>query len=333
MEITPGIHRIKLPMLLDDVSLDYVNVYLVRGNKGNLLVDAGWNTDSSFTALEAGLAETGLNIKEITQILVTHIHPDHFGMAGRLKKLSGASLAMHHVEIGFIHSRYIAMEELLEQIRRLLLSNGVPRNKVAILSDASVGLERYVDTTRPEIALHDGDTITTGEFNFRVIWTPGHSYGHVCLYEPEKKIFLSGDHILPGITPNISINPQAIENPLGRYVNSLKELKQLEVDLVLPGHEEPFSGFRKRIDEILQHHEFRSQEILTALGNKSGTSYQVAQHVSWGFNGSWSTLPVFHRRIAILETLAHLEMMAADGRVDRLPSKDVRLYRRASPSR
>jgi glyoxylase-like metal-dependent hydrolase (beta-lactamase superfamily II) len=333
MEIIPGIHRIKLPMLLDDVSLDFVNVYLVRGDKGYLLVDAGWNTDNSFAALEAGLAEAGLDIQEITQILVTHVHPDHYGMAGRVKKLSGASLAMHHVEIGFIPSRYIAMEELLEQIRRLLLANGVPPNKVTPLSNANLGLERYVDPTRPEIALHDGDTVTTGEFNFRVIWTPGHSYGHVCLYEPEKKIFLSGDHILPGITPNISINPQAIENPLGRYVNSLKELRPLEVDLVLPGHEEPFTGFRKRIDEILYHHDFRSQEILTALGNKSATSYQVAQHVSWGFDGTWRTLPVFHRRIAILETLAHLEMMAADGRVELLPSKDVRLYRKASPSR
>ena len=88
-----------------------------------------------------------------------------------------------------------------------------------------MGLERYVVPTYPDITLHDGETITTGLFTFKVIWTPGHSSGHICLYEPEKKIFLSGDHILPTITPNVSVHPQAIENPLGRYFDSLNELK------------------------------------------------------------------------------------------------------------
>jgi glyoxylase-like metal-dependent hydrolase (beta-lactamase superfamily II) len=333
-EIIPGIHWIKLPMINSDGSdLDFVNAYVIRGNSGYLLVDSGWNTDASFAALKKGMAEIGSDIKDISQILVTHVHPDHYGMAGRVKKLSGASLAMHHIDQGFIDSRYVNMEPLINQIDRLLLANGVPSKMIASLSQATVGLEQYVVVTYPDITLHDSETVTTGLFTFKVIWTPGHSSGHICLYEPEKKILLSGDHVLPSITPNVSVNPQAIENPLGRYIDSLNELKRLDVEIVLPGHEKPFTGFKKRIDKILQHHEQRNGEILTALGNKPRTSFQIAQEVSWGLKGSWQSLPDFHKRMAILETLAHLEMMASRGQVDRLPGEDIMLFRQASPRR
>ena len=332
-EVIPGIHWLKLPMLSDDAGLDFVNAYVIRGTSGYLLVDSGWNTDASFAALKKGMAEIGSDIKEISQILVTHVHPDHYGMAGRIKKLSGASLAMHHLEKGFIEPRYVSMELLLNQIDRLLMANGVPPKMIGSLSRATVGLERYVVPAYPDITLHDGETVTTGLFTFNVLWTPGHSSGHICLYEPEEKILLSGDHILPTITPNVSVHPQAIENPLGRYFNSLHELKQLEVKLVLPGHENPFSGFQKRLDEIVQHHEQRNGETLAALADKPRTSFQIAQQVSWGFKGSWSSLPDFHKRMAILETLAHLEMLAASGRVDRLPGEDIIYFRQVSPPR
>jgi glyoxylase-like metal-dependent hydrolase (beta-lactamase superfamily II) len=333
-EIFPGIYWIKLPMISDDAAgLAFVNAYVIRGNHGYLLVDAGWNTDASFAALQNGMAEIGSDIKEISQILVTHVHPDHYGMAGRVKKLSGASLAMHHIEKGFIDSRYVSMEVLINQIDQLLLANGVPPKMIANLSKATVGLEQYVVVTYPDITLHNDDIVTTGLFTFKVLWTPGHSSGHICLYEPEKKIMLSGDHVLPTITPNVSVHPQAIENPLGRYFDSLNELKRLEVVLALPGHENPFSDFRKRIDKILQHHEQRNGEIMAALAHKSRTSYQIAQEVSWGLKGTYQSLPDFHKRIAILETLAHLEMMATKGQVDRLPGEDIMLFRRTSPPR
>jgi glyoxylase-like metal-dependent hydrolase (beta-lactamase superfamily II) len=332
-EIIPGIYWIKLPMLDDDAGLDFVNAYVIKGNNGYLLVDAGWNTDKAFAALNNGMKEIGSDIKEISQILVTHVHPDHYGMAGRIKKLSGASLAMHHIEKGFIDSRYVSMDFLINQIDQLLLANGVPPKMITELSKATLGLEQYVVVTYPDITLHDDETITTGLFNFKVIWTPGHSSGHICLYEPEKKIMISGDHVLPTITPNVSVHPQAIENPLGRYLDSLNELKRLEVEIALPGHENPFKDFKKRIDRILKHHEQRNGEIIKALGDKARTSFQIAQEIKWGLKGTWQSLPDFHKRIAILETLAHLEMMAARGRVDRLPGEDIMLFRLASPRR
>jgi glyoxylase-like metal-dependent hydrolase (beta-lactamase superfamily II) len=333
-EIIPGVYWLKLPMIVNDQSdLPFVNAYVIRGKDGYLLVDTGWNTEESFEALTKGMAEIGADVKSIIQIIVTHVHPDHYGMAGHIKKISGASLAMHHIEKDFIESRYVSMEALLNQIDELLGANGVPAVTIKSLSNATVGLERYVVPASPDILLHDDETVTTGLFSFKVLWTPGHSSGHICLYEPEEKIFLSGDHILPAITPNVSVHPQSIENPLGRYFDSLNQLKKLEVERALPGHEEPFTDFRERIETILKHHEDRNGEILAALGDKAKTSYQIAQRVSWGYKSSWSSLPDFHKRMAVLETLAHLEMMAANGRVDRLPGEDIMLFRKAWPPR
>ncbi len=325
-EITPGIHWIKLP--IDAVGGPaHINSYLIRGDIGYLLVDSGWNTDSSFGTMHNSLVKNGLGFEDISQILVTHVHPDHYGMAGRIKKLSGATIAMHPIEKELIEPRYVHMEELLHQTDRMLVDNGLPHDEMVKLRDATVGLEQYIIPTPPDITLRDGETVTTGEFTFRVIWTPGHSSGHICLYEPEKKILLSGDHILPKITPNISVHPQSIENPLGRYVKSLQEMRQLDAELILPGHDQPFTGLRPRIDEIIQHHEQRNRDILAVMGGQARTTYQIAQEITWGVRSRWRDLPDFHRRMAIFETLAHLEMMATDSRIDKLPGKGINYYR------
>ena len=105
-EVTPGIHWLKLPISLAEVTLTHVNAYLIQGDSGYLLVDAGWNTEESFDSLQKQMAEMGANVKDISQIVVTHVHPDHYGLAGRVKRMSGARLALHDIEKGFIESRY-----------------------------------------------------------------------------------------------------------------------------------------------------------------------------------------------------------------------------------
>jgi len=326
-EIRPGIHWIKSPIALEESTLGHVNIYLFRGDKGYLLVDAGWNTDVSFATLHNYLVKNGLTFEDISQILVTHVHPDHYGMAGRIKQLSGATISMHHIEKDFIKSRYVSMEELLHQTDRLLISNGVPESEMVAMRDATVGLENYIVPAPPDTLLRDGNTITTGEFTFRVIWTPGHSSGHICLYEQQKKVLVSGDHILRKITPNIGVHPQSIENPLGRYLKSLEELKQLDIELALPGHDRPFTRVVPRIDEIIRHHGYRNQQILDAIELVPRTAYQIARKITWSDNSAWHDLPPFHQRMAIFETLAHLEMMAAEGRVDKLPREGIIYYR------
>jgi len=326
-EVTPGIHWLKLPIPMADYNAIHVNAYLVEGSDGFLLIDGGWNTDESFDSLQKQLAEIGAGIKDISQIVVTHIHPDHYGQAGRLKRLSGASIAMHEIESGFIDSRYIHMENLLEQTAQLMGVNGMPPEELANIRDASVDMVQHVIPVKPDVTLHGGETIATGRFTFQVMWTPGHSAGHICLYEPEKKVLISGDHVLPKITSNISRHPQSGENPLGRYLDSLKDLRQLDVALVLPGHEFPFTEFKPRIDELIRHHEARNREILATLNSKPKTAYEIVQEITWGVAESWQDMPPFHQRLALFETLAHLELMTVSGRLEELSKNGIIYYR------
>jgi glyoxylase-like metal-dependent hydrolase (beta-lactamase superfamily II) len=327
IEVFPGIRWLKLPITMENAGIDYINTYLIEDRKGFLLIDPGWNTDESFSMLHNRLIKSGHDFQSIKQIVITHIHPDHYGMAGRIRELSGATIAMHHIEKDFIEPRYVKMEQLLHQTDRMMVANGVPEDEITVLRDASLDVINYVVPAQPDKVLHNGDTITAGVFKFKVLWTPGHSSGHICLYEPEKKVLISGDHILPKITPNVSVNPQSIENPLGRYLQSLEEIKQLDIELTLPGHDQPFQNLKLRINEIAHHHFIRNLEMLEVIATNPRSAYYIAKKITWGNNGgSWEDLPPFHKRMAVFETLAHLEMMAAESRIDKLPKKGIIYY-------
>jgi glyoxylase-like metal-dependent hydrolase (beta-lactamase superfamily II) len=326
-QVTPGIYWIKIPIGMEDSSLTHVNAYLVDGEDGYLLVDSGWNTPESFDALQKELSSIGADIGDISQIVVTHVHPDHYGMAGRIKELSGATLYLHEIEKQFIEPRYSNMESLLNMTADWLRTNGVPPDETGEIRNASLEIVDLVVPTPPDIVLHGDETISTGKFTFRVLWTPGHSSGHVCLYEPEKKVFISGDHILPTITPNIGMHPQSVENPLGSYIDSLSRIMKLDTEIVLPGHDEPFRELVPRIKEIIRHHGQRNQEILKTVASEPKTAYRIAGDVTWATSARWQDLPLIHKRMAIFETLSHLEFMVARRKISKT-SKDGIIYYR-----
>ncbi len=328
-EVLPGIFHLPLPML--EPSPGCVNAYLVRGGGECLLVDTGWGTGAGFNSLKEQLACIGVGFADISQIVITHTHPDHYGLSGRLKQLSPARVAIHHLEGALIELRYTDMERLLTPLGRWLHINGVPAGELPELQRASVEMLSYVTPALPDVILHGGETITVGGFNLQVLWTPGHSAGHVSLYEPQRRVLFCGDHILLRITPNIGRHPGSSPNPLDDYLNSLTAMKQLEVDLVLPGHEHPFAGFRERIEQIIRHHGERNAEILATAGGEAKTAYRIASEITWmgdRSGASWDGLEPWHRRMAVLETLSHLEAMSADGRLDKQTTGDIVYYRR-----
>jgi len=328
IEVTPGIYQLQLP--LPNISLRHVNTYLVQGDNGYLLVDTGWNTEEAFDSLKEQLDEKSISLEDVTQIVVTHVHPDHYGLAGKIKQLSHATLVMHHIEKGFIESRYAAMTGLLQQTEQWLHINGVPPEELTELKLASAEMAKFVTPTMPDFTLSGGETVPCGVFNFQVLWTPGHSPGHICLYESSQKVLISGDHILPTITPIIGLHPQSNHNPLGDYLNSLNTLKQLDIRLILPGHEHPFTGIKQRAQQIIQHHEQRNLEILRILNTTSKTTYQIATEMTWmsHINGvGWQELTPLDKRLAVLETLAHLEEMRVAGRVSKFIRDDIIHYR------
>ncbi len=325
-KIIPGIYQLQIP--IPNNTLRHTNIYLVQGDDKYVLIDAGWNSEEALQSVKEQLAELRLDFKDIHRIIVTHAHSDHYGLAGTLRQLSQAGITIHHLEKNLIAHRYLNTDGFLQQTEQLLHINGVSADELPILQTASLASAQSVFPALPDITLHGGEIISTGVFNFQVLWTPGHSPGHICLYEPTQKILFSGDHILPVITPNISLLPQSGTNPLGDFINSLNMVKQLDVNLVLPAHEHLFTDLQTRVEEIIQHHEQRKSEILATIKVNPKTAYKISAEITWmpGMDGvNWQNLTPRDKRLAVLETLAHLESMRIDERVDKL-FRDTTIY-------
>lgn len=348
MEIIPGIFQLQIPLPFTPIgdmaigeSLSQTNVYLIAGKTGWLLVDAGWNAPGNLEIFESGLREAGIGIRDISRIIVTHSHLDHFGMAGKIKELSGAQLFLHRQEKRFIEPGGIHATAVMESMRDWLHKNGVPAEETARLQKLPAKEMRFLSPVFPDAVfypgqvgipdgyLSGGEVIDTGLFAFEALWTPGHSPGHLCLYEPARKLLLSGDHVLAGITPEIGLNPFSGLNPLDDYIHSLKTLKHLAVELVLPAHENSFSDLGGRIDELLFHHEGRKNAVLDVLRNGPADGWNIAHDVPWmpsREGNNWEKLDHWGRRMALMETLAHLSLLEKEGKVGRMEKEGRELY-------
>ena len=161
----------------------------------------------------------------------------------------------------------------------------------------------------------DGDTISIGDYLFECIETPGHTEGHICLYEPSKKIFICGDHILVDITPNITLSAEE-RNPLKEYLMSLDKVYDLDVELVLPGHRSIFRDQKERIRELKQHHQTRLKEVISILGKGKQNAFQIASQMTWDIGyKSWDLFPPAQKWFAFGEALAHLKYLEEEGKV------------------
>jgi glyoxylase-like metal-dependent hydrolase (beta-lactamase superfamily II) len=313
-QIRPDLWSIPVPM--PDSPLRYVLVYLLEVPQGVVLVDAGWNTDEAWAALTAGLAAAGYSLADVQGVLVTHIHPDHYGLAGRVQEASGAWVALHPMDEALLHDRYepALMPRLIALTRTHLQRCGVPDELSAELSESSMGISNLIRLARVDVRLEDGDRVDIQGWDLRAIWTPGHSPGHLCFFDPSRRLLLSGDHVLPRISPAVTVHPQQRPSPLADFMDSLLKVGRLDVDEVLPAHEYRFRGLGDRVDGLIAHHERRLAEILAAVSASPGvTAWQIAIELTWA--RPWDTLPPFLRRSATGETLAHLVLGGARGLV------------------
>ena len=326
-EVLSGLYQLKVP--IPNNPIGYVLPYLIPGDDGYTLVDSGWNTPESFAALEAELDEVSVSFDEIKRLLVTHVHPDHYGLAGRIKEICGAEIIIHQRERDFIRSRYRQPEQLLERMATWLTENGVPRDEMPELQQSSMPARAYVVAVEPDTVLWGGETLDFGMYRFEVYWTPGHSPGHICFYERAQRVLLTGDHVLPTVTPNVSLHPQQQGNPLGDYLASLKRLMPLEVEQVLPAHEYSFTDLQGRLTEIVEHHDQRLDEMLAIVGDDGATGYDVASGIVWT-TGTFDSFSHWTRRAAISETLAHLEYMVYQGRLHQTKENGIIRYEKVT---
>lgn len=307
--VRPGLWSIPVPIPISP--LRYVLVYVFETDKGPYIVDAGWDTEDAYLTLCAGLETAGFSIKDVQGVLVTHIHPDHYGLAGRVREASGAWIALHPADASLIPLRYMDPDVLLERMAAQLTELGAPETEGKELTDASMEVRPFVWAVDPDIMIEDGDKPEVPGWDLRTIWTPGHSPGHVCFWEADNRLMLAGDHVLPRITPNISLHPQSGDDPLRDFLESLDKVAQYEAQEVLPAHEHRFVGLSERVTQIKEHHEERLAELLGVVRGGSQTAWAIAEKMQW--SRPWDQIQGFMRRAAVTEIYAHLRTLDRRG--------------------
>ncbi len=297
--------------------LGHVNAYLLDTVDGYALVDCGWEGDDVMAALEVGLRQLGVRLADVRTLVVTHRHADHYGLAATLVQRSTMRLLMHRLEWDYLERHFRDMGELERDRRDWLARNGFTRGTSTSAEIAFTRSQRLT-LVGPDGDLEDGQTLGAGGRAWQVVWTPGHTPGHVCLYSAASGAMLTGDHVLEPITPNVSAWLPDIVDPLGRFIASLRKVAQLPADLVLPAHGAPFRGLTRRVGELLDHHAARERAVSEALDGRLMTATDVARALPWTHHARpFDELRHSQQRMAVTETLSHLELLCDKGRAIR----------------
>ena len=285
-----------------------MNIYLLEGERGWSLVDSGMHTPEAKRALDHGLAEAGVAMRDLRRAFITHLHPDHMGMAGTLED-AGVAVAMHRPEIANARLVWSKAHELIDRTYSLFAQHGMPADVDEGMRQAWIAMSRTVDDVRAIEPIDDGAMLDMAGREVRVRWTPGHTDHHAVLVDEREGILFAGDHVLPRITSNIGLYPHSRDDPLGDFLDALRNMRDLPVRHVMPAHGEPFSDLAGRVDELLAHHEARLDAVLAALGTRERTAYEVAHDL-------FPKLRSPHEeRFALAETLAHLRYLERRNRV------------------
>ena len=313
-EVAPGVLRSQLPISLP--GLGHVNCYFLQDERGVAIVDPGLPGPQSWRALVDRLKQAGYKPKNVHTVIVTHSHPDHFGGAGRLRDTYGAEVISHRSFRTWFDP---AEDEVADDEQtpppwgrampwREDATFSPPLSRRLKFGFYRTALRRFVRTPAPTKRVDDAEVITLAGREWVSLHTPGHTHDHLCLFDPAEGVVLSGDHVLPTITPHISGMVSGAD-PLTQFFGSLEKVAALEgVGLVLPAHGHPFHDLAGRANEIRDHHLERLEVLRTAAGDLgSATVEELSHHLfkqrSWG-------------QMAESETYAHLEHLRAIGEAE-----------------
>lgn len=317
-EVARQIWKLTVPI---PFPLRTVNMHALVGSDGWVLVDAGMGTPDARAAFRAGLERAGLDIRHLKAIVLTHHHPDHIGLSGELHEQSGAKVYMHPIDEASVQVIYSGtMPERFGRVSHFFTQHGLPPTSLW-LNNVNREEARKILSVPPHEAftlVEHGDYLELADERYRVIWTPGHSDGQICLFRERDGVFLAADHVLPRITPNIGLySEKDRENPLGDYLASLEKVSTLPASIVLPGHGNPFVGLRERTQEITEHHYQRENALAEMLSDGPQHAYQLTQRLFQDRLKNDET-----KRMAMAEVLAHMEHLRFNGRVARQHTSD-----------
>jgi len=308
-EIMSQLYRIEIP--LPNSPLKYINSYLIKSGKRCLIIDTGMNRDECREAMTSSIQKLGVDLGQ-TDFYITHVHSDHVGLAGNMVTPTSKT---------YLNWKEIPVfDQVYTDIYRTSLfqshsPHGFPKKTLEEALRAMPGFKFSPAKGVTFSGVEDGTSIETGSYTFQCVETPGHSMGHMCLYEPKRKLLISGDHILFDITPHIGLS-LGLDNPLGCYLSSLERIDKLDIKLILPGHRRCGSDHHKRIEEIKAHHKLRLTEIVQSLSHGEQTAYEITSQLTWDLNyPSWKHFPSLQKYLAVDETIAHLKYLEDLGQV------------------
>lgn len=330
-EAAPGVLRLQLP--IDMPGLGHVNTYVLLDDKGAAIVDPGLPLRPSYTALLRRLADAGVRPRDVHTVLVTHSHPDHYGGAGRLAEETGATVATHAAfrlwwapdpcdhDVDEVDADDLAAAFGMARDHTPWGGPGFrfSRRRRLAMRAARLGFSRF-KPPRPRRRLRHDERLTLAGRAWQAVHTPGHTLDHLCLYDPESGTLLSGDHVLPTITPHISGQGTG-RDPLKGFLASLDRVAALpNVTAVLPAHGHPFVDLERRVEDIKRHHDQRLDRLRAALADAGDTpctveelSHALFRPAHWGY-------------MAESETYAHLEHLRLAGDVARSEVAERAVY-------
>lgn len=322
-EVVKNIYKQVVP--LPNNPLREINVYFILGEKlgeKNLMIDTGFNRPECEEALKNAVTELGI---EEYDVFISHLHSDHCGLISKFAK-SGCKILAGETEGEMIN--FESGNLYWRMLDDLFIKFGFPKAQFGRNTDIHPG-RKYCNTEKVNFTYVDeGDVLEYGGYHFQPILTPGHTPGHMCLYDAEKKVLFCGDHVLGTITPNICIE-LGVENPLQDYLSSLKKIDALDVDVVLTSHGTMIQDVHTRIQELFQHHEARLAEVKNILTDEWKTAYMVAQHMTWEIMcKDWESFPAPQKWFATGEAISHLQYLYLSGIILREERNGIYYYKK-----
>ncbi|MEU3334819.1 MBL fold metallo-hydrolase [Streptomyces sp. NPDC002144] len=330
-----GVRSVRVP--IPDNPLGHTLVYVVDTDRGPVLVDTGWDDPASWDTLVEGLVGCGTAVEDIHGVVITHHHPDHHGLSGKVREASGAWVAMHAADTAIVRrTRETQPGRWFSYMSTKLTAAGAPEEHVAPLRTPRprTTLPGF-SPALPDREIVPGELLDLPGRRLRAIWTPGHTPGHVCLHLEEEhpaqlpgsgRLF-SGDHLLPEITPHIGLyedpDDATVTDPLGDYLDSLERVGRLAPAEVLPAHQYAFTDAAARVRQLLDHHEERLTDLRSLLVEPL-TPWQLAERMEW--NRPWDQIPYGSRNIAVSEAEAHLRRLVKLGRAEAVTGSDPVTY-------
>lgn len=303
-QVRPDVWALALAMPTGHIP--YSLCYLLLASDGGVhLVDPGWDSDDNWAALVAALARVGREPADLRSAVVTHLHPDHLGLAERMRRETGARVILHRTEQAVFEHGW-NREALTPQ----LAAWGVPADRHAEM-DAVLALSTGYPEFHANDVIDDGQRLDIPGFDLLAMLTPGHTSGHLCLRDDARSLMFTGDHLLPTIFGGLGLGGPTASNPLADYLHSLERIAAYPDHEVLPGHGYRFTGLADRAAASAEHHLRRTREVHAVLAEGGEpTVWEIAGQLTW--TAGWGNLSGFFLFSALLQTAMHRDYAIAN---------------------